>query len=381
MPLLDIGPTDRFLAGLNAWVAHETPTSDPAAVNALMDEVQAGFVALGATCERVPGRDGRGDHLVIRAPWGSESEKGVLCLSHLDTVHPIGTLKKNPIRTEGNRAWGPGINDMKAGAYAAFAAYRALVEAGRTTPLPLTFIYTADEETGSVTSQAVIEREAARARYALVLESGRAGDKVVTSRKGAAMYRLEVSGRPAHAGSAHRQGRSAIRELAHQILTLEGFTDYARGITVSIGLAEGGSAANVVPASAWCSIDMRAPTPATAAETDARIKGLTPVTPDCTLAITGGINRTPYLKAERPDIEALFQKARAVAKDIGFDLADLPDGEGSGGSDAQFCVASCPALDGLGPYGGGAHTIEEWIGLDTIPRRGNLLLHLLQTLA
>lgn len=382
MSLLDIGPTDRFLAGLNAWVAHETPSSDPTAVNALVDEVQAGYAALGARCERIPGRDGRGDHLVVRTPWGGGGEdKGVLCLAHLDTVHPVGTLAKNPIRTEGNRAWGPGINDMKAGGFAAFAAFRALVEAGQTTPLPVTVVYVADEETGSTTSRALIEREAAKSRYALVLEPGRGGGEVVTTRKGVAMYRLEVKGRPAHAGGAHREGRSALRELAHQILAIEAMTDYSRGVTLNVGQAGGGSATNVVSASAWADIDLRMPTLATAEEFDARLKALKPVTPDCTLAIAGGLNRTPYRKSDRPDIEALYQQAKGLAKDLGFDLMDLPDGEKSGGSDGQFCVPYCPVLDGLGPYGGGSHTVEEWLDITTIPRRGNLLLHLLQTLA
>jgi len=377
--LLNIGSTDRFLAGLNDWVAIESPTSDAAAVNRMVDRVQADYTALGAPCERIPGRDGRGDHLIVRSPWG-DGQKGVLCLSHLDTVHPIGMLARNPIRTEVGRAFGPGINDMKAGGHAAFASFRALVEAGRTTKLPLTFLYVSDEETGSTTARAVIEAEARKHKYALVLEPGRGGGQVVTSRKGVAMYTLKVAGRPAHAGGAHRDGRSALCELAHQIIALEGMTDYARGVTLNVGRAEGGTAANVVPELAWCSIDLRVPTPELAEEFDSRIRGLRPVTPEVTLEVAGGLNRAPYRKADRPDIGALFEQARALAADLGFTLEDLPDGEKSGGSDGQFCVPYCAVLDGLGPYGGGSHQVQEWLDLDTIPRRGNLLLHLLQTL-
>ncbi len=155
--LLDIGSTERFLAGLNDWVAIESPTSEPAAVNRMMDKVEADYTAVGGRCERIPGRDGRGDHLIVRAPWEDAGQKGVLCLAHLDTVHPVGMLARNPIRTEGRRAFGPGINDMKAGGHAAFAAFRALMEASRTTALPLTFVYVSDEETGSVTARPVIE--------------------------------------------------------------------------------------------------------------------------------------------------------------------------------------------------------------------------------
>ena len=378
---LDIGDPGRFLAGLNDWVAIESPSRDAEAVNRMVDRVQADFAALGGRCERIAGQDGRGDHLVVRAPWGDPGERGILCLAHLDTVHPIGMLARNPVRTEGGRAFGPGINDMKAGGHAAFAAFRALVEASRTTALPLTFLYVSDEEMGSTTSRAVIEAEAQRSKYALVLEPGRGGGRVVTSRKGVAMYDLKVHGRPAHSGSGHAEGRSALRELAHQILALEAMTDYARGVTLNVGCAGGGTADNVVPEFAWCEIDLRVPTPEDAAEFDARIRGLRPVTPDVALEITGGLNRAPYRKADRPDIAALYEQARALAAAIGFTLEDLPSGEQSGGSDGQFCVPYCAVLDGLGPYGGGSHTAEEWLDLETIPRRANLLLRLLQTLA
>jgi glutamate carboxypeptidase len=336
--LLDIGSTERFLAGLNDWVAIESPTSEPAAVNRMMDKVEADYAALGGRCERIPGRDGRGDHLIVRAPWGDAGQQGVLCLCHLDTVHPVGMLARNPIHREDGRAFGPGINDMKAGGHAAFAAFRALMEAGRTTALPLTFVYVSDEETGSVTARAVIEAEARKNKYALVLEPGRGNGEVVTSRKGVAMYTLKVHGRPAHAGGAHRQGRSALRELAHQIIAIEAMTDYARGVTLNVGRAEGGSAANVVAEHAWCTIDLRVPTLEDAEALDARLRALRPVTPEVTLEVAGGLNRTPYRKADRPDIAALFEHTRALAADLGFALEDLPDGEKSGGSDGQFCV-------------------------------------------
>lgn len=378
--LLDIGSIERFLTGLNEWVAIESPTSDAAAVNRLMDRVSADCAAIGARVERIPGRDGRGDHLVVRSPWGEPGQKGILLLAHLDTVHPIGTLARNPIRTESGKAYGPGINDMKAGAHAGFAALRTLVEAGRTTPLPVTIVYVADEEVGSRTARPVIEAEAQKARYTLVLEPARGGGRVVTSRKGLARFDMTVTGRAAHSGGAHAEGRSAVRELAHQILALEAMTDYARGVTVNVGLISGGTAANVVPEFATCSIDLRVPTEADAAEFCARILSLAPVTPDVAVAVTGGMNRAPYTKQERPDIAALFEHARSLAAAIGFTLEDLPSGEKSGGSDGQFCVPYCAVLDGLGPYGGGSHTAEEFLDLATIRPRANLILHLVQTL-
>lgn len=381
MTLLAFDTPERFLDGLNAWVALESPTSDAAAVNRLMDRVQADCEGIGATVERVPGTLGRGDHLVVRAPWNTGSnERGIVMLGHLDTVHPIGSLARNPIRTEAGRAHGPGINDMKAGAHACFAALRRLLETGTKTPLPLTIVYVADEEVGSQSSRPLIEAEAKRAKYTLVLEAARGGGRVVTSRKGLARFDLAVQGRPAHSGSAHRQGRSAVKELAHQIIALEGMTDYDRGITVSIGMIEGGTAANVVPEHATASIDLRVPTMADAEEMVARIEGLQPATPDVTLTVTGGMNRFPYTKQERPDVGALFEQARSLAAEIGFELQDLPTGEGSGGSDGQFCIPYSAVLDGLGPFGGGSHTNEEFLDIATIVPRGTLLLHLLQTL-
>lgn len=378
--LLDIGSTERFLAGLNDWVALESPTSDAAAVNRLMDRVAADCTAIGARVERVAGRDGRGDHLVVRSPWGEPGQKGILMLAHLDTVHPIGTLARNPVRSENGRAYGPGINDMKAGAHAGFACLRALIEAGRTTPLPLTIVYVSDEEVGSKTSRPVIEAEAQTSRYALVLEPARGGGRVVTSRKGLARFDLTITGRAAHSGSAHAEGRSAVRELAHQIIALEGMTDYARGVTVNIGMISGGTAANVVPEFASCSIDLRVPTETDAEEFCTRILNLKPVTPDVSLSVTGGMNRAAYSKAERPDIAALFEHAKGLAAAIGFTLEDLPSGEKSGGSDGQFCVPYCAVLDGLGPFGGGSHTADEFLEIGNIRPRANLILHLLQTL-
>ena len=378
---LSFASPERFLAGLNEWVALESPTSDADAVNRLMDKAAADCEGAGALVERVPGTLGRGDHLVVRAPWNAASnERGIMLLGHLDTVHPVGSIAKNPIRTEGGRAYGPGINDMKAGSHACFAALRALLEAGRTTPLPVTIVYVSDEEVGSQSSEPLIVAEAKRAKYVLVLEAGRGGGRVVTSRKGVARFDLAVQGVPAHSGSAHRNGRSALKELAHQIIALEGMTDYARGVTVSVGMASGGTASNVVSEHATASIDLRVPTLADAEEMVARVQALVPVTPDTTLSITGGMNRFPYTKQERPDVAALFDHARGLASEIGFTLEDLPTGEGSGGSDGQFCIPYAAVLDGLGPFGGGSHTHGEWLDIDSITPRGTLLLHLLQTL-
>ena len=379
--LIDFGPTGDYLAGLMEWVAIESPTADAAAVNRMMDRAATELEGVGARVERIAGRDGRGGHLVATAPWNEAGSPGILVLLHLDTVHPLGSLALNPIRTEGNRAYGPGIIDMKAGAYLALTALKRLVAAGRRTPLPVTLVVVSDEETGSMTSRDLIESLARQSRYALVMEPARVGGRVVTSRKGVGRFRLSVRGVPAHAGNAHADGRSAIRELATQILRLEEMTDYGRGITVNVGRVEGGTADNVVPELASAAIDLRVPTEVIAKEMTARILSLVPALSGTLVEVTGGMNRSPYRKSDRRDIGQLFDHAVGLAREIGFTLADLPNGEGAGGSDGQFCVDYVPVLDGLGPCGGGLHTHDEYIELDSVRPRGTLLLHLLQTLS
>src|ERR671923_375954 len=168
-----------LLSGISTWVEIESQTADVQGVNRLMERVATGFRQAGARVERISGGGKTGDHLAIASPWGGDGP-GVLVLCHLDTVHPKGTLAHFPFRVEGDRAFGPGIYDMKGGAYLAYAAYRSLAEAGGTTPLPLRFLYTSDEEIGSPTSRALIEAYAANAKYVLVTEPARDGGKIVT---------------------------------------------------------------------------------------------------------------------------------------------------------------------------------------------------------
>ena len=231
-PVID---DEEVLAGIRKWVEIETPSPDGAAVNRLADIVQSDAASLGAHVERIPGRDGFGDILTVRSPWGGDGP-GILVLSHMDTVHAIGTLSDaNPFRRDGDRVYGPGIFDMKSGAYLAFYAFQHFVRAGLETPLPLTFLYVPEEEIGSPTSRQVIEDTACQNKYVLVTEPAHGG-LCCTARKGVLHVDIKVHGRPAHAGSRHQDGRSALAELARHIVALEDLTDYERGITVNVGL-------------------------------------------------------------------------------------------------------------------------------------------------
>jgi len=365
-----------LLAGIRSWVEIESPTTDAAAVNRMVDKVEADNKAFGAVVKRIPGRDGLGDHLLVSSP-AAEDEKGILVLSHTDTVHPLGMLATTlPFRVEDDFAFGPGISDMKGGAYLACRALGHLLTHGETTPLPVRHLYVSDEEIGSPTSRPLIEAEARRARYVLVTEPARDGGRCVTARKGAARFVLTTRGRPAHSGSRHQEGRSAVRELAHQILALEAMTDYERGLTVNVGVISGGTRPNVVPYEARAEIDMRVPSPAVAEEAVAKVLNLKPVDPDVSVIVEGGLNRPPYEKTE--EIARLFEHARGLAASFGFELGDVRTG---GGSDGNFTAALAPTLDGLGVDGmGSSHSHHERLRISTLAPRAELLLRLMQTL-
>jgi glutamate carboxypeptidase len=369
------GPdANMLLAGIATWVEIESQTADVEGVNRLTERVATGFRQAGANVERIPGSGSTADHLFIQAPW-NDDRPGILVLCHLDTVHPKGTLEKFKFRVEGDRAYGPGIYDMKGGAYLAYAAYRSLAEAGETTPLPLRFLYTSDEEIGSPTSRPFIEAQAKNARYVLVMEPARDGGKVVTGRKGVARFSIKVEGRPAHSGTRHADGRSAILEMAKHIIEIEGMTDYSRGITVNVGRIEGGTTVNTVPAHCWAAVDVRVPTVAAADEIVSRLRSLKPKNPDTTVVVSGGLNRPPFEKNE--GVAQLFEHARLIAKEIGIDLEDCYTG---GGSDANFTAHLAPTLDGLGVDGAGAHTLEEHLLISSLVPRMQLLRRLFETL-
>ncbi|WP_459616631.1 M20 family metallopeptidase [Bordetella sp. 2513F-2] len=358
--------TDQLVAGIQAWMRCESPTSSPAGVAAMADMVAEHARALGLKATVTPLGDHVGPLLEVTNRAEGDTRPGILVLAHLDTVHPIGTLDDNPIRIEGDRLYGPGGYDMKAGTYIALSAMAGLDQPG-STRLPIDFLMVPDEETGSHASRVHIERLAATARYGLVCEPARAERGMcVTARKGTGMLRLGVKGVPAHAGVAHQKGRSAIKEMAHQVLALESLTDYERGITVSVGSISGGTATNTVPERCRCVVDFRVPDMASADYVLRRMRELCTVDPDTQLDIDVELNRPPMVKT--PETAALLDKARAYAREAGFQLDDAP--MTGGGSDANFTSAmGVPTLDGLGADGDGAHTLKEHILVSTLETR------------
>jgi len=367
---------DDLIAGLSVWVEIESPTHDVFGVDAMMDLVARDAAAAGVAVERIAGRDGLGDHVVLRAGPVRDGG-GNLVLSHLDTVHPIGTIERDlMLRREGDRLYGPGIYDMKGGAYLAFQAFLRAAkdgEAGR----PLVFLFTSDEEIGSPTSRDLIEELGRSAAAALVTEPARDGGRCVTARKGVGRFEIDIEGRPSHAGTRHEDGRSAIREAARQILAIEGLTDYARGVTTSVGVVAGGTAVNVVPQHCRLSVDLRVVSAEDGRDYASRILGLKPVGPDVAVRVAGGMNRPPYERNEA--IAGLYERARAIAAEIGQTLEETV--RTGGGSDGNFTAAlGTPTLDGLGVDGDGAHTLHEHALVSSLLPRLALMERLLTRL-
>jgi glutamate carboxypeptidase len=359
---------------LRELVELESPSEDRELVNAAMEWVAAALRSrCGAQVEVLPGSP-YGDH--VRAHWGGEREPQLLVLCHADTVWPRGTVVKRPFRVEGERAYGPGVYDMKAGIVQLVWALHVLTRLGRVPDRAVTVLCTGDEEVGSPTSRPFIEAEARRSGAALVLEPATVTGAVKTWRKGVGRFRLEAHGRAAHAGVDPERGVSAVEELAHQILRLRALADPGTGTTVNVGVVGGGSKPNVVPEDAWAEVDVRVLTVADAMRVESALRGLRPVLAGASLRVSGGFDRPPMERTER--VVRLFLHARALASELGFALEE----SGSGGASDGNLVAAVgvPVLDGLGAVGDGAHADHEHVLVGSLPGRTALVARLIETL-
>ncbi len=359
--------TEEMIRDITAWVEIESPTKDAEAVNRMADRVVADCEAAGLAIERISGDGVWGDLVVARSEGAGAGEPGILVLCHIDTVHPVGTKDEhNPVRRDGDKLYGPGAYDMKAGAYMSLYAYRHLQRLGRKPRLPVTFMFMSEEEVGSPFSRKHIEAEAAKAKYVLVSEPARDGGKVVVARKGVADFVMRATGRPAHAGSMHHNGRSAIKEIARQILEIEAMTDYERGVTFNAGMITGGTGINVVPRECEVHIDMRVLTAEDGEAFTAELLNRKSHDPDVEIEVTGGLNRPPYQMTEEG--KALFEFAREACLEHDLDLQYTPIT--GGGSDGNYSGAmGVPTLDGLGVDGAGAHTLDEYMLISSLVPR------------
>jgi glutamate carboxypeptidase len=353
-------------------VAAESPSDVKAAVD--------GCVALVAAYVKT--LDGRvklhrqrlfGD--VLEARFGPKSRTGaagrVLVLGHLDTVWPLGTLKTMPCRLSEGRLWGPGTLDMKAGVAMALTALEMLTEA-QLLEKEIVLLLNSEEEVGSPVSRPITEKLAGECGAVYVMEPTQ-GLACKTARKGTGNWRIDVQGQAAHAGVDFDKGASAIRELARVVETVSGWTDLKRGLTVSVGVAGGGTKSNVVPAEAWAEVDVRIARKADGPRIERKFAALKAADKRCTLTVTGGINRLPMERGRGTVL--LYRRARALAAELGFTLEEASTG---GASDGNFTAAlGVPTLDGLGAVGEGAHARHESIVVEHLAPRTALLAGLL----
>jgi glutamate carboxypeptidase len=364
---------DWLLEFIESLVAIESPSDDPVAVNRCGAELAARLEAMGGTITRLASASA-GDHL--RASFGAGTRQ-LLLLGHFDTVWPVGQLERMPIRRERGKLHGPGVFDMKAGIGLAALATRAALEAGALNNCQAVMLWTTDEEIGSGTSRALIEAEAARSEAVLVFEPSLPGGALKTSRKGVGQFELIARGVSAHAGLDPGKGVSAVRELARQIIAIDDLQDPAHGVTVTVGMIQGGTRANVVPAEARAIIDARANTRADAERITSALRGLNPYVGGATIEVSGGFERPPLERTA--GVVKLLAIARTVASEIGM---TLDEGSAGGGSDGNLTAAlGVPTLDGIGAIGDGAHALHEHVEIDALVPRAALIAGLLARLA
>ena len=357
---------DLMLADLGRLVNVESPSHELAAVTASADGLAALIEErLGSAPELVPGPAGPHVH------WRGGDRPRVLVVGHHDTVFPLGTLAARPFTVSDGRATGPGVFDMKGGIVTALHAVASIADS-----TGVELLFTCDEEVGSATSRQLIEERASACGRVLVLEPSADGGALKVGRKGVGMYSVEVGGRAAHAGLEPEKGVNALVEAAHQVLAITSIGRPEDGTTVTPTVAHAGTAENVVPAAALIRVDVRVTSLDEAERVDKEMAALSPVDPQATVSVRGGVNRPPMQVESSVE---LFAAAQRAATDVG--IGAVEGVSVGGGSDGNFTAAlGIPTLDGLGVVGGGAHADHEWVDVASLPERAALLAALLTTI-
>ena len=376
------GEQPRMEEMLGRFVRIESPTDDPEATARMGDEAVSALtdgapgLLNGASVSRVSGTHAgrpRGPHVLVRVPGAAPAEKPLLLLGHLDTVWAHGTLNEIPFQIEDGVARGPGVYDMKAGLVQTIWALRALDRRGLRPRRPLTILWNSDEEAGSAASREFIEAESAAAAACLVMEPSLPGGGAKTARRGVGILSVRVRGRAAHAGLDPERGINAITELAGIVTAAAALSAPEQGVTVNVGLIRGGSRTNVVPAEASADVDIRMDDPESGERLIRALRGLGARHPEAEVDWTGGVNRPALVRNE--GVVTLYERARRLAGEIGWELGE---GSAGGGSDGNIVAGlGVPVLDGLGPLGDGAHARHEQVVTADLPRRAALLAALL----
>ncbi len=366
-----------FLRELVEQPSYSAAPEDVEAAARIVDQRAA---AIGLSCSVHPDPSGTyASHRVFATPATGAEDRALALIGHVDTVFPrrLGFLH---FERDGDTIRGPGVLDMKSGLSAVLFALRAVREVAqeRWASLRVRFVLNSEEEVGSPSSRGVLESLAPLTTEALVFEAGRDEDRIITARKGLGKLRIEATGRSAHAGLEHVRGVNAIHALALVIPRVEALTDYARGVSLNVGLVRGGTAKNTVPDSASCDIDGRFQTAREADETLAALRALLAApfegvsgVPDklrdhARLVLSGGVTRPPM--EPTPASQELRCRYEIGAAAVGLGVGEAP--LQAGGSDANLLAAfGVPVIDGLGPYGKNFHRVDEWSSLESLRRR------------
>ncbi|MFU8882050.1 MAG: M20/M25/M40 family metallo-hydrolase [Rhodobacterales bacterium] len=368
--------TDDMVERLRPWIECESPTYDAAAVNRMMDLAAYDLTVAGAVVERIPGRMGFGGTVRARFPHPDFGKPGILIAGHMDTVHPIGTLEKLPFKREGDICYGPGIMDMKGGNFISLEAIKALAAAGMQTPLPVTVLFTPDEEVGTPSTRDLIEAEAAKNKYVLVPEPAKQDGGAVIGRYAIARFNLRTVGRPSHAGWALAEGRSAIAAMAKKILEIEAMT--SDDCTFSVGVIHAGQWVNCVSSSCDAQALTMAKTQEDLDRGVAAMMALQGEENGVSFEVTRGVTR-PVWEPDQPGTMAMFEVAKDICAELGFELTGASSGGGSDGNFTGFM--GIPTLDSIGVRGKGLHTLGEHIEVASLAERAKLTAALLMRLA
>lgn len=361
---------------LKLLVETESPSHDKGAVDRVGAIVAEEARRLGAQVDVIPNKE-TGDHILSRFASPSPAGRGVrgegiLILCHMDTVFPLGTIHKTPYHEDGNKIFGPGALDMKAGIVIALAAIEEAQKSGLNRPV--TLLCTSDEEIGSHTSRELIESLAKESALVLVMEGALLDGSLKTWRKGVGEFWVKTKGRAAHSGGDHQAGRNAIEEMAHQVIAIQKLTDYSKQTTLNVGVIQGGTVSNVVPEEAIIQVDVRVMQPGEWERLESEINKLKPVLDGTSIEITGGLNRPPMPFDEK--MKATFEKAKSIAEGIGMNLTA---GGTGGASDGNFVAPlGIPLLDGMGAVGEGYHSEREYIFMESLEQKAKLIATLIR---
>lgn len=363
---------EKYTEELEKIVNMESESKDPEGVEKITDYFFDKYKKLGLNVEKISKYSEVGPCLKVTNT--NEENYDVLLLGHQDTVFPKGTIKERPFKREGNKVFGPGVIDMKGPLLSLYYTVKELIESK--TSKKICILLNSEEEIGSEHYKDLIEEIAKKSNYTLVIEHARPNGDLVVERKGSGGYKVEFTGKASHAGSAHDKGRNAINEMAYWINELNKITNYEKGTTINCGVVKGGAAKNVVAEKAFLEFEFRVKKIEEAKEVIKKVEILKEHAKEkeIKVVILGGLNRGPMIFDEKSKV--LFELIKSKGKELDIEIKGVSSGGASDGN-LTSSVGS-PTIDGLGPVGGGQHSTSEYLDLDSVEERINLLVKVIE---